>query len=443
MSKIKTMMAAVAALCFMFSVTASAELEIGGDIKVLAVYVENAVDFNDDGDDQDDFIRLQAHISFKADLSDNVTTKVSLEVDKDYDYDVSSLDDDSLSGAGGNENLRVFLDEGWIQAAYLYDSSISAKIGRQYIEFGDGFVIGDSQPGRTLLNDLGEWEQDPFDAILVWYDGDDWVLNFLYAKTIETRSLDEDADLWSIYFSYTGIEDYEIDVYLILENFENDTTLGLLGNPSSLIASNVIAGDIDGQIYAFGARVWGNAVEGLTYKLEGVYEWGDIDSVAVAGDVDIEAWAVEFGIKYEFDSDYNPYIGFNYVYQSGDDDSVSATDDDYETYIALFQNRTYGEIFDPFTNGNMHIFNLHGGFDLSEDVSISAKYYYFMADEETGLVSHDDLGQELDLYLDYTFSEETKAVLAGGFFAPGDGVEDAYLDDDTSWFVRAGVEVEF
>ena len=467
MRQLTTLVAAIAVVS-MFSLSASAELEIGGDLKVLGVYTDNTRDFDDDNgrgsgakgyyssgnDDQDDFLRIEAHLWFDADLSDNVTTRVSLEVDRDLDQ---SDTENSRASSNVSSDLTVFLEEAWIQAAYLFDSEFSLKGGRQFIELGDGFVIGDAQPSSEAggISDLGEYEQQPFDALVLTYDRDDWMLTLVGAKVVETRSSDRDADLLTAYFSYLGIEDMEIDAYVGLGTFDGDHLdhfAGLAGGGSSHDKGPVdsVTG---GDIWFVGLRIAGEAlanVEGLSYKLEGVYEFGDIEVAGSGPDPDVKAWAVEAGINYAFDADYNPYVGFTYVYQSGDD---GPSDSDFETYLALFENRTYGEIFDPFTNGNIHIFNLNGGLDLTEDISLSGSYYYFLADEDS--VGHslqqnwggdDDLGHEFDVYLDYAFTEETTAVLAGGLFIPQDGVEKGLgggRADDEAWMIRGGVEVNF
>ncbi len=125
------------------------------------------------------------------------------------------------------------------------------------------------------------------------------------------------------------------------------------------------------------------------------------------------------------------------MYKTGDDD-----DDDFEQYLSLFENRTYGEIFETFARiGNLHIFNLYGGFNLSEDVAVSMKYYYFMADEDYN--GEDEIGHEFDAYVDYKFTEEVSAMFAAGLFMPEDAVEEVFGADDMAWFARAGVKVEF
>ena len=66
--------------------------------------------------------------------------------------------------------------------------------------------------------------------------------------------------------------------------------------------------------------------------------------------------------------------------------------------------------------------------------------YYFLADDDEYL-DDDELGWELDGYLDYQFSEELSASLAAGFLDPGDAFNDT--NDDTAYFVRGGVSVSF
>lgn len=440
MSKVTTLMAALAVL-FCFAPNASADLDnldIGGDVKVMGVYTENTLSFNDDVKDQDDFLRLEAHLWFQADLSDNVTAKISLEVDRDFE--TALLEPSGILDMEVND-LGVFLEEAWVQMAYMYDSAISMKLGRQFIELGDGFIVGDANPFFPFaMTQLGEWEVSPFDAINVWYDGDDWMLTAIYAKVSEERMQDRylrvsgDTDMYALYFSYTGWEDYVWDLYGLMVDMNGlPAIVGFVDNLAGLNLPTVEA-----EVYAIGTRFAGSPWDGWKFKVEGVYEFGKLE---IAGDEnDIKAWAVEAGLNYTWDSEYQPMIGLTYVYKSGDD----GDDDDFEQYLSLFENRTYGEIFETYARiGNLHIFNLYGGFNLSEDVAVSMKYYYFMAAEDEMYNGEDEIGHEFDAYVDYKFTEEVAAMFAAGLFLPEDAVEEVFGKDDMAWFARAGVKVEF
>ena len=286
MKKLTTLLTALAVISFIG--TAFAQLDIGGDIKVLGVWTDNVTDADDDWDDQQAFLRTEMHLWFQADLSENVTTKVSVEADRPWNQD----------DVEGEQELDVFLEEAWIQMMYLWDSAFSVKLGRQFIEFGDGFIVGDSDPfSEFSLNDKGEWEVDPFDAILAWYDGDDWILNLMGAKVSENRLVNnKDIDVYGAYFSYSGAEEIVFDVYGFMAKIK-DNYMDLTSNA---------------DVYWVGARIAGTMVEGLSYKLEGTYQFGDINDSAQYDD--IKAWAVEAGAKYMIDAEYNPWLGLTYVF---------------------------------------------------------------------------------------------------------------------------------
>jgi hypothetical protein len=450
MNKVTVILAALAVVMFGTSTFAAMDhMDLGGDIKVLGYYGENVADFSDDSEegfsDQDSFIRTEAHLWFSADLSDNVMTKISVEVDRRWDgqsyegtyyeypysdYDLSSVGSEGYA-IGSSDDLEVFLEEAFIQMSQMYDSSFNLKLGRQFIQLGDGFVVGDADPfSEFTLNTKGEYEVDPFDAIFGWFDGEDWVLDLIYAKVAETGTMRDDSDVWIAYFTYSGMENFAFDLYFLYANIETD----------ALLSSYSYAGVDDSDLFAVGGRISGTAVEGLSYKLEGLYEFGEVETQGSDDDGDLSAWAIEAGLKYVFESDYNPWIEFTYVFESGDDD---LEDGDIDAFIPLFENRTYGEILDGFTSSNVHVFNLGGGFNITPELSLYGKYYYIMAAEDQVYGEDDEIGHEFDAYLDYTITEEATAMLAGGFVSPGDAIEYLYGEDDSAYFVRAGVKVEF
>lgn len=438
---------AILMLCVMPSYADIDNLDIGGDVSVWMVYTDNTEDFYDDGDDQDDFIRTELHLWFEADLADNVMARISLEADRAWNEE--DADYNNLDGMRPDDNnLDVFVEEAYIKVSDIYDSMVSVQIGRQFITYGDGFVIGDSRPGNpSNLRTLGTWENDPFDAIKIMMDFDTVSLDIIVAKDAETRveqaSPDGDTDSYIAYMQYTGIEDHQIDAYFLFTNMDGTR----IGKPNATQA----------DVFALGVRAAGTIMEGLTYKAEFVYEFGeftDIPSGTSTTDIDISAWAAELGLKYMIDMDYEPWIAFTYTYFSGDDD---ATDDDIDAYIQLFSSKTYGEIAEGIffndwalttttsgispTHYGSHVFNLGGGFNITENLSASLQLYYFLADEDKYL-DDDELGWELDGYLDYQFSEELSASLAAGFLDPGDAFENIN-QDDTAYFVRGGVSVSF
>jgi hypothetical protein len=296
-------------------------------------------------------------------------------------------------------------------------------------------VIWDSLPGVPgNLATQGNYEDDPFDAIVASIDLDNWLVNLVAAKAVETRAVDHDVDFYVIYSSYTGFEDHTIDLWAGFYDDDGQTPVGTKWQQV--------------EIYPMGIRFAGNIFDELSYKLEGVYEWGDIDNVTVTeDDGDIRAWAVEAGLKWTPDAEYSPWLGFTYTFFSGDDDD----DEDWEAYNRLFEGKTYGEIAETimYYNSNLgdeglgnHIFNLAGGLSITEDLRACLSWYYLMTEEDDS-ESDDDIGHELDAYLDYTFSENLTATLAAGFLDTDDVIENEYGEDDTAYFFRGGISVSF
>jgi hypothetical protein len=460
-------------------------LDIGGDIRTLGVYTDNVVDLNDGPDDQNDFLRLEAHIWFEATLADNVKAKVSFEVDRDWDSNAGIEGEESGSNStfSSNGDLNVFLEEAWIKVAYIYDSPLSLTLGRQFIQFGDGFIIGDSQPNTPQnLTNLGDWEQDPFDAIDANLDWDTFVLDLVWAKSVEEHEADGDGDLAGLNLDFSGIEGHVLSfAYWFLRTEDAQYAR----------YDKVYYADRE-DLHVLDVRATGELfIPGLTYVGEFAYQFGSVDHViADYRSDDISAFAGHAGLMYRPEMELSPFFGFDYYYLSGGDgvDNEGNIDDENE-WRQVFENHTYGEIAENWVMSNMNIFNVSLGLDNIADGkwAVALKYYYFLMDNEEGSTGEaslptagpnygyydkvassggsypyadypylsgedDDFGHEIDMFVTYNFSESLVAKVAGGVFIPGDAIEvyeydydedGSYGDADNAYFVRGEVAVKF
>jgi len=58
-----TLMAALAVFCMIGTANADlTNMDIGGDVKVLGVYTDNVIDFDNDAPDKDSFLRVEARL---------------------------------------------------------------------------------------------------------------------------------------------------------------------------------------------------------------------------------------------------------------------------------------------------------------------------------------------------------------------------------------------
>lgn len=455
-------------------------IDIGGNIRSLAVYTDNAVDLSDKPDDQNDFIRLETHLWFQATLADNVKAKISFRVDRDWNSTGSvagtEAGSNSLFGSGGD--LNVFLEEAWMKVAYIYDSPLSLTIGRQFIQYGDGFIIGDAQPGVPQnITNVGDWTQDPFDAVVANLDWDTVVLDLVYAKAVSEREADADSDLAGLNLDYSGIESQVFSIYYWFLRSEDS---------SNASYDKVALADRE-DLHVIGVRGAGNFfVPGLTYVGEFAYQFGNVDHVvADERSNDISAFAAHAGLMYRPEMELSPFFGFDYYYLSGGKGVRSdGKIDDKREWREVFNNQHYGEIAESYVASNMHIFNISLGLDniAGGKWAVALKYYYFLMDKEEGSIgaasmpttgvpyayydkpssgsypyapapfltgNDNDFGHEIDGYVTYNFSESLVAKVAGGIFIPGDAIkvystsDESTQDADNAYFVRGEVAVKF
>jgi hypothetical protein len=478
-------MAIVAIVC---APSFAQDITVGGDILIEGVFVDNVNDLRDtdssdkpggydyvsggspdyaedDGDrsygnnrDEDAFIRLETHIFVEAALADNVRSRISVEADKTFSNEDGSMSasSDSSFGRPHDDDLDIFLEEAWIEWSEIGGYPVRGTFGRQFIQMHDGFVIGDALPSSPVfLSDVGNGEVDPFDAIRLDVEpAESLLITAFFSKVAETRGYNKDVDMYYINGDY-GLFDGQHTVSLYYM-FWKDDGAGF-GSGSGVVPR--------ADIHQVGGRVAGAFLEEeIHYHVELTGQIGDVELPGDSTEPDIEAYALEAGAQWtpQAMAEQNFAIGFAYSFFSGDDD---ATDDEYEGYTILADNRTWGEIADFFTGlvvnhypgamfTGVHVFNADASITVIEDLDLAVELFYFLAAEDVavgggpamgGETGDEDIGFELDVYGRYQITENLVAKLDAGFFEPGDATENFFGagNDDTAYFVRGGVSVSF
>lgn len=440
-------------LCALFTGTAYADIDninIGGDL-MFAYFFGDNYDLYDGLNDEVDFFRTEFHLTFQADLDDNIMTRITLEGDRAMNsYNIGNINnlDDNIG------DLEIFIEEAFLKVADIGGSGFSLSAGRQFLNFGDdpaasdfnrwwgaGFIIADSRTNDPLyLYQLGDYEIDPFDAIVITHQSETTRVDLMHARDVEddllgpNRVTDDDASLTAIYASYFGFDNHQIDLYATYNDQE-----GPLGSLH-----------FEGDKWIVGGRTAGDITEEIAYKAELAYQFEKNDrNVSVESD----AFGFQTGLNYHPHVNLSPNVGllYSYLQQDGLANSMSG-------FAAPFEGKTYGSIFEglnkklsrvnpfnPFTN--MHVFNVYGGFNPLDDVALSLDFYYFLLDEKlalpNGQKTKDDAGIEIDSQIDYRFNRNLNTFFGGGVFIPGEATEELMGDDDQAYFVRAGIKVSF
>jgi hypothetical protein len=201
----------------------------------------------------------------------------------------------------GDEALFDILN---IQLNSFADLPLSITLGRQEINYGDGWVIREGTPGdgsRTYF----------FDALKLSYDIQslattaDLCLIFNYADSAKyirpfndrhKELSEEDSCGFVLYATNKSLPKTQIDGYLI---YKHDTCMGKGGN--------------DAKIYTIGGRFERDISDNWDCHLEGAAQLGD------RNEADHLAFGLNGGLKYEFKDELKNAFHCGYEFLSGDD----------------------------------------------------------------------------------------------------------------------------
>jgi hypothetical protein len=398
-----------------------------------------------DGSWNDALIRL----GFQYDFSRDVTAFAELQSHWAFGDGVST-NSGLLQGGyiadGGFGFFRESVDNGvsttirmhqaWLEVRNIFNRpELSSRTGRQEIALGNQFHFGNADwyNGYAFDGTRWDWDSDSFSLTalvlrLATQDGDP-------NQNPSFRNSHDDDELYSLYFTLKTIKNHQLDIYWIYINghggaFDNGSgvSTGSLGN---FIGDPAFIGTA--YWHTVGARIGGllDVAAGLDWNLEFAYQFGD--NLGPGFDLDIDAFALEaeVGLTFSKSNMFRLYVRFLWA---------SGPEDDELGYIPLYPNRhsnggfraRYG-IFDliPMTNVVTPQLGLH--FDPSAAWTIGATVLYATTDEDLGLAD-DDYGWEIDVWVEYRYSENLIFNVGAAFVFADDALSAIWLIDDDMQF---------
>jgi len=380
------------------AVPAFAELQnvqVGGSI-----YIRGNDWFNmrDSGMNDIAFFDQRTRVNVRADFTDNVSAFIEID---DYSVWGEDLRTNYLTGVdsrvaanpdnpflGPNGNPAVF--QAYIEAKEMWGTALKARIGRQEIQFGSGWLVGLADEGNYPFG-------VSFDALRLTYATDQFSVDAVAAKLAENspQYTDGDADFYTLYGSYLGIENISLDAYWM---FVRDA------------ATPGIKGSLD--VHTFGLRGAGK-VDALDFDAEVAYQL--IDYLSNTSD----AWGANLEVGYTFDVAWSPrpFLGFAFfegVNDSGED----------APFNRLFSAWEYSMFLDA---ANVDLSNCwvgRGGVSVlpCEKVKLQLSGAYFGVVEDFGGSS--EAAWELMLYGTYNYSDDLGFGLGYCHLFALDGLED-------------------
>lgn len=346
----------------------------------------------------------------------------------------------------------VFVYQGYIETAHIGDSIFSMRFGRQELAYGTEWLLGnqDWYDGQTFDGIKGIFEFTDKHRLDLF-----WVKLAERDTTIDGLQSGDDSDLYGAYFTAQtlGGSSIGMDAYVMGLRDNADIQWNVTAQDDGIpgyTATEALA-LADGSSYLdswwLGVRFFREREHGFTFSAELTYQFGSVDggvdndsdgAFDDESDIDISAWGFESFLAYTWDTPTNPSIKGGVTWATGSDV------DDYENGRSRTFFTPAGEIhprlglMDLVDATNVLAFNLgyagsanrhswgvdlwHFEFDEVDPFIESA----FVADAsiDAGDDLSNELGQEVDLWYNYQYSEHMVAQFAISYFSAGGFVDD-------------------
>ena len=321
--------------------------------------------------------------------------------------------------------LNLFGDLNLLNDIWSSGDALSVRGGRQELSYGAQRTVSPLDWSNTRRT---------FDGVKMYYQSKKWDVDAWWTRPVpfgqhvqnglQDHNFDHSNEqqdfvgLWSTYKSAPGrVADF---YFLRLDDYS-----GLLGN------SNGNAGDADFNL--LGLRLMGDR-QGWLYELEGGYQFGEF------GPDDIDAGYVTIGGGRQAKSlPGSPTLWAYYDWASGDNDPNDATHGTFNQYFPL--GHKYLGLMDIVGRQNIQDVNLLATVTPHEKAKLLVWYHVFHLEQArdalynaagnaiyqdpTGL-SGTDVGQELDLVLQWTLTPRSNVLFGYSHFWGGD-----YFDSPT------------
>jgi len=398
-------------------------VSIGGQVRVRSYYFDNFYDLDDDNDqDRWDVLRHKTSIWLKVDPSEKVSGYVKIS-NQNYGEGVTA----KAAWEEDNKSNKLFVDNAYVDVKEMFGLPVDARIGRQDVMYGTGFVLFD---GNSEVASTSAY----LDGLKLGFNiTDNVLLDGLYFKDWEGNRdnlSDDDITLSGGYLTVkecplTGAKD---EFYVLNRNDEN----------------------LDKNIWMYGLRISDKFDSGFDYSLEGAIQKGDAYRDTVTDKlVDQDALGYKLGAGYTLkNTEMKPRFYLGYAFLSGDEDPNDNNNERWDVFYGGWPQfgdiiswkyinapvNAIGTSYDPTFNqlsstpgedvySNFSIAALGVKAELFKNFSADLSYMLMTADE-TAPGYDDDIGDVYQLSLKYMYNTKLSFSLYAGIFDPGNAFDD-------------------
>ncbi len=367
-----------------------------------------------------DYYNQITHLNVDVDLTDNVSASIKLLNERDW-------------GVGA---ATIISPSAYITVKEMLYSPLTIKAGRMPVVVADGLLIGDG----TMTEGLTASEfsvQNEFDAVVAVLDYDPLTLivgtlklqEGIAPNAVGTADGDIDGYLLDAIYKF---EDYDatLDTYLVMAHYSTPGSLATVP-PTQLFNGPAANSTVSTDVWALATNLKMVPIEALTADLGIAIQGGDYmkRTGAVAPAVnsrDLSAMAFNLGVNYAFDNEYSPTLGAKYLYRSGDNGAGTGK---FKGWLPLAEGQMHSIIVDPNTNTNS--FGLNASLVPADRLTLGLDIWFFnLAKAQAAATvvpgtttqvttTKKAVGTELDISLNYAYTEDVNIGLVVAYFDPG------------------------
>lgn len=397
------------------------DLKWFGSLRVRPEYNENLSDAFGGRDDKIGYLAYRARLGTAIELDRNARVVLDTQVAGLWGEDQSPFRAQPSMGTNAS-SFSVF--QAYVEVDNVFDTAFSAKLGRQTMEFGDEWLMGDLDfYGGTSWDAMrGDFERENGSVTLFWAKAAEMDSPELAAVPPSPGDVGDDASgdwnlsgIWTTW-GLPGEQDLEA---ALIYSFDHRRL------PST--STGGFPYQEKRWTYTMNYRYGGET--GLFATANAAYQWGRIpDSTLVKQE--IAADAVELTGGWTFNRDGGNYSFWGrFANYSGDDPSTS----DIESFDALaqdfhgrhgyldFWNGAWG--FEPLLGGNPGLQVQQFGFKgyLPTGVSVGGQFQRLRATADIPFTGSQALGQEFGFVIGYDYGDNINVELGLAQLYPGSG----------------------
>lgn len=369
------------------------------------------------------YIRIRTSLGLNTQLNETYSAYIKLlNENRVFFYNTKNADDDY--------KINEFIFESlYFEAQNLFDNSLTLRIGRQNLNYGENFLVSDGTPGdgsRTIYFNAAKFsfKAKDFTVDLIGHLGTEYdqYLPVFNQNDPKTRLNLQNEKAVMLFGKSNLSERLYIEPYYIFKS-ENNKIYEQLNTFGSYVKYNSDTLTVRGQLASQIREKQSNSAN------------------AFAGYAFIDKQKILFNDK----------ITFGYIYLSGDKKNTSGNEGWNDLFgRGMFINSDLlGTLYIPETGDfgywtNLQMYNIEYKLDLTSKFCLSASYNLLYANENVAgsLFGTGKTRGHLTLAgLFYQFNKNTKALIYAEYFKAGDFYNTNQLDNAT--FVKTEITMKF